>query len=151
MQHVRIVTSASLLLTLHFFVVHSHFCYYCGDKIVQSSWVKEIEESVQAHYRRCTMFEVDDPDDSDGEDMSDDGSAEVDVDEGENATDSDEADHGSWTESEVSEGYIDNAPGGYIDNVSEGYSDNVIQHTSYALVARTAVASRQRRGHIIAQ
>ena len=94
--------------------------------------MKEIEESVQAHYRRCTMFEVDDSDDSD-EDMSDDGSGEVVVpsDEGEDATDSDEAAHGSWTGSEVSEGYIDNG----------------IQHISYALVERTALASRQRRGH----
>jgi hypothetical protein len=34
----------------------SHFCYICGDKIIQSAG-PGVTEALQAHYRKCTMFD----------------------------------------------------------------------------------------------
>ncbi|KAJ7750691.1 hypothetical protein DFH07DRAFT_961288 [Mycena maculata] len=37
----------------------THFCYKCGEVIVRSAPAPETQEAVRAHYRRCTMFQVD--------------------------------------------------------------------------------------------
>jgi len=34
----------------------SHFCYVCGDKIIQSVG-PGVSEALQTHYRKCTMFD----------------------------------------------------------------------------------------------
>ncbi|KAI0317531.1 hypothetical protein OF83DRAFT_1120887 [Amylostereum chailletii] len=35
---------------------NTHFCYVCGENIVQSALQNEIRNAVSAHYRRCNLF-----------------------------------------------------------------------------------------------
>ncbi|KAK0505261.1 hypothetical protein EDD18DRAFT_1128361 [Armillaria luteobubalina] len=37
---------------------NSHFCYVCGNMIVQSALRDEISNAISEHYRNCTLFEV---------------------------------------------------------------------------------------------
>ncbi|KAI0035520.1 hypothetical protein K488DRAFT_43143 [Vararia minispora EC-137] len=37
---------------------NTHFCYRCGESIVQSALQREINEATSDHYRRCQLFEV---------------------------------------------------------------------------------------------
>ncbi|VDC04819.1 unnamed protein product, partial [Peniophora sp. CBMAI 1063] len=37
---------------------NTHFCYRCGESIVQSARRQTVSQAVSRHYTRCQLFEI---------------------------------------------------------------------------------------------